>query len=176
VILHERPASSSESQAKPKGPLPPGTPARPTGTTPAAAPGKAENDDPKAAPKAATGKGETPRADSGPATQGDTPAAKGGPSTGGPRPPASDTSTKPPASGAKDETVSGSGKPTSGSGGSERQGVVKVIVGTRRYHSTACPLVRGAGDTGVETMTLAAAEAAGLTSCSVCQHDRQTVS
>ncbi|MEV0164164.1 hypothetical protein [Nonomuraea fuscirosea] len=172
VILHERPASSSESQAKPKGPLPPGTPARPTGTTPAAAPGKAENDD----PKAATGKGETPRADGGPATQGDTPATKGGPAASAPRPPASDASTKPPASGAKNETAPGSGKPPSGSGGSERQGVVKVIVGTRRYHSTACPLVRGAGDTGVETMTLAAAEAAGLTSCSVCQHDRQTVS
>ncbi|SPL95995.1 unnamed protein product [[Actinomadura] parvosata subsp. kistnae] len=52
---------------------------------------------------------------------------------------------------------------------------MKVIIGTRRYHSTACPLIRGAGETGVETMTLAAAEAAGLTSCSVCQHDRETV-
>lgn len=56
-----------------------------------------------------------------------------------------------------------------------KAGLVKVIVGTRRYHSTACPLIRGAGDTGVETMTLAQAEAAGLTSCSVCQHDRETV-
>ncbi|MEV5891025.1 hypothetical protein [Nonomuraea fuscirosea] len=176
MILHERPASSSESQAKPKGPLPPGTPARPPGTTPTAGPGKAESGDPKAGPKTATGKGETPRGDGGPATKGDTPAAKGGPAASAPRPPASDTSTKPPASGAKEETASSSGKPTAGSGGSERQGVVKVIVGTRRYHSTACPLVRGAGDTGVETMTLAAAEAAGLTSCSVCQHDRQTVS
>ncbi|HEX4818275.1 MAG TPA: hypothetical protein VFV66_36520 [Nonomuraea sp.] len=53
---------------------------------------------------------------------------------------------------------------------------MKVIVGTRRYHSTACPLIKGAGDSGVETMTLAAAEAAGLTSCSVCQHERETVS
>lgn len=57
-----------------------------------------------------------------------------------------------------------------------RPGTVKVIVGTRRYHSTACPLIRGAGDTGVETMSLGQAEAAGLTSCSVCQHDRETVS
>ncbi|MBB5077116.1 hypothetical protein [Nonomuraea endophytica] len=57
-----------------------------------------------------------------------------------------------------------------------RPGTVKVIVGTRRYHSTACPLIRGAGDTGVETMTLAQAEAAGLTSCSVCQNDRESVS
>jgi hypothetical protein len=52
--------------------------------------------------------------------------------------------------------------------------MVKVIVGTRRYHSTDCPLVKGAGD-GVETMTLAQAEDAGLTSCSVCQHDREAV-
>lgn len=58
----------------------------------------------------------------------------------------------------------------------ERPGTVKVIVGTRRYHSTACPLIRGAGDTGVETMSLARAEAARLTSCSVCQNDRETVS
>ncbi|MFI6531327.1 hypothetical protein ACIBHY_02690 [Nonomuraea sp. NPDC050547] len=56
-----------------------------------------------------------------------------------------------------------------------RPGTVKVIVGTRRYHGTACPLIRGAGDTGVETMTLAQAEAAGLTSCSVCQNDRESV-
>lgn len=177
LILHERPASSSESQAKPKGPLPPGTPARPQGAAPAAGPGKTEGGgDPKAGPKTATGRGETPRGDGGPATKGDTPATKGGPSAGTPRPSASDASTKTPASGTKDEPAPGGGKPTAGSGGSERQGVVKVIIGTRRYHSTACPLVRGAGETGVETMTLAAAEAAGLTSCSVCQHDRQTVS
>ncbi|WP_157244700.1 hypothetical protein [Nonomuraea typhae] len=60
--------------------------------------------------------------------------------------------------------------------GDDRPGTVKVIVGTRRYHSTACPLIRGAGDTGVETMSLAQAEAAGLTSCSVCQNDRESVS
>jgi predicted hotdog family 3-hydroxylacyl-ACP dehydratase len=52
---------------------------------------------------------------------------------------------------------------------------VKVIIGTRRYHSTACPLIRGAGDTGVETMTISQAESAGLTSCSVCQNDRESV-
>ncbi|MFI6497566.1 hypothetical protein [Nonomuraea typhae] len=74
-----------------------------------------------------------------------------------------------PAAKAKDE-------PASGKGGDDRPGTVKVIVGTRRYHSTACPLIRGAGDTGVETMSLAQAEAAGLTSCSVCQNDRESVS
>ncbi|MGI5270810.1 hypothetical protein ACQEUU_16770 [Nonomuraea sp. CA-218870] len=57
-----------------------------------------------------------------------------------------------------------------------RSATVKVIVGTRRYHSTACPLIKGAGDAGVETMTRHQAEAAGLTACSVCQHDRETVS
>ncbi|MFG1944540.1 hypothetical protein [Nonomuraea sp. NPDC048826] len=57
-----------------------------------------------------------------------------------------------------------------------RSTTVKVIVGTRRYHSTDCPLVRGAGDSGVETMTRHQAETAGLTACSVCQHDRETVS
>ncbi|MEU8249010.1 hypothetical protein [Nonomuraea sp. NPDC048916] len=57
----------------------------------------------------------------------------------------------------------------------ERAATVKVIAGTRRYHSTDCPLIRGAGDSGVETMTFAQAEAAGLTSCSVCQNDHETV-
>lgn len=66
------------------------------------------------------------------------------------------------------------GEPSEGD--DEEPGTVKVIVGTRRYHSTACPLIRGAGDSGVETMSLAEAEAAGLTSCSVCQNDRETVS
>ncbi|MFI6812787.1 hypothetical protein ACIBG7_10275 [Nonomuraea sp. NPDC050328] len=49
------------------------------------------------------------------------------------------------------------------------EGVVKVIVGTRRYHTGSCPLVKGAGDAGVETMRREAADAAGLTACSVCQ-------
>jgi hypothetical protein len=53
--------------------------------------------------------------------------------------------------------------------------MVKVIIGTRRYHGTACPLIQGAGESGVESMTLARAEAAGLTSCSVCQNERETV-
>ncbi|MFI6478065.1 hypothetical protein ACIBH1_09045 [Nonomuraea sp. NPDC050663] len=57
----------------------------------------------------------------------------------------------------------------------DRSGTVKVIVGTRRFHSATCPLVKGAGDSGVESMTAAAAEAAGLTSCSVCQHERESV-
>jgi hypothetical protein len=54
--------------------------------------------------------------------------------------------------------------------------MVKVIIGTRRYHGTACPLIEGAGESGVESMTLARAEAAGMTSCSVCQNDREAVS
>ncbi|WP_143590193.1 hypothetical protein [Thermoactinospora rubra] len=51
----------------------------------------------------------------------------------------------------------------------ESRDTVKVIVGTRRYHTGSCPLVRGAGESGVETMTVDEAEAAGLTGCSVCR-------
>ncbi|MFB4274964.1 hypothetical protein ACBJ59_06665 [Nonomuraea sp. MTCD27] len=159
MILHERPASSAESEAKPKGPLPTGAPARPSGTKPGAAKGEA------------------------PGTGGSGSSSKGGPSSGASRPPASGGSGKGQVSGAKaeasggktgDESAAGA-KGAAGGGRGERPGTVKVIIGTRRYHSTACPLIRGAGETGVETMTLAAAEAAGLTSCSVCQHDRETV-
>jgi len=120
-VVLERPASSAESEAKPKGPLPMGPGAPGTGS-----------------------KGDV----SGAASKDE------------------------PAKGAKDQA--GARTPDA-QGKGERSGLVKVIVGTRRYHSTACPLIKGAGDTGVETMTVAAAEAAGLTSCSVCQHDRETV-
>jgi hypothetical protein len=148
VVLHERPASSAESTAKPKGPLPTGAPARPSAAKPAAVPGKTTAERPPA-PKAGVAKGEPPRnAESG---------SKGG------------------AAGKGGDERDEPGEGSSGSGKGERPDTVKVIVGTRRYHSTACPLIRGAGETGVETMTLAAAEAAGLTSCSVCQHDRETV-
>ncbi|WP_344473972.1 hypothetical protein [Nonomuraea monospora] len=133
VVLHERPASSAESTAKPKGPLPPGAPAKPSAAKPGAAPAKSTSERPPA-PTGGVAKGEPPKGKESADKSGEEPGKKG-----------------------------------------ERQGTVKVIVGTRRYHSTACPLIRGAGETGVETMTLAAAEAAGLTSCSVCQHDRETV-
>ncbi|MFF5204598.1 hypothetical protein [Streptosporangium sp. NPDC000396] len=55
---------------------------------------------------------------------------------------------------------------------SDDSGMVKVIVGTRRFHSSACPLIRGTDDNGIETMSRAEAEKAGLSSCSVCQKDR----
>ncbi|MFJ2029374.1 hypothetical protein [Streptosporangium sp. NPDC087985] len=48
-------------------------------------------------------------------------------------------------------------------------GTVKVIVGTRRFHSSACPLIRGTDDSGIETMSRAEAEEAGLSGCSVCR-------
>lgn len=48
-------------------------------------------------------------------------------------------------------------------------GTVKVIVGTRRFHSSACPLIKGTDGSGIETMTRAEAEEAGLSSCSVCR-------
>ncbi|PZG24793.1 hypothetical protein C1I98_35205 [Spongiactinospora gelatinilytica] len=45
---------------------------------------------------------------------------------------------------------------------------VKVISGTKRFHTTGCPLLRAATDDVVETMPRARAEAAGFTHCSVC--------
>lgn len=57
----------------------------------------------------------------------------------------------------------------------KRARTVKVIVGTRRHHTVDCPLIKGAVGVDVETMTLSQAEDAGLTACSVCQLDRQTV-
>ncbi|NUT40349.1 MAG: hypothetical protein HOV86_10185 [Thermoactinospora sp.] len=101
-------------------------------------------------------------------------------------PPASDASTS---RAEADETASGEGEAEAprgdddtgpvpvvrAEGEGDRSGPVKVIVGTRRFHSATCPLVKGAGDSGVESMTVAEAEAAGLTSCSVCQHERESV-
>ncbi|WP_061300299.1 ABC transporter permease [Herbidospora cretacea] len=45
--------------------------------------------------------------------------------------------------------------------------MVKVMEGTRRYHAPDCPLIKGEDD-GIETMSLPAAEEAGLTPCTVC--------
>ncbi|MEV4798897.1 hypothetical protein AB0K18_02690 [Nonomuraea sp. NPDC049421] len=269
VILHERPASSAEATAKPRGPLPPGAPSRTSGAKPGAAPGKSgaerppsgggsgskngtpstATDDPRStngtgtmppgaaggtgpqAGKGASGpqggggtgsqgvtSGTAPKGQPAPTADGpkgqarpstDAPkgqtgpsgaAAKGGASQGqGPRAEGSGSSnggtgSKTTDAGPADSRTtdaedagskagSSSSKPgdepagSKGNGNGKARGpqTVKVITGTRRYHGTACPLVRGAGD-GVETMTLAAAEAAGLTSCPVCQHDRQRVS
>ncbi|MFC4059896.1 hypothetical protein ACFOWE_16435 [Planomonospora corallina] len=47
---------------------------------------------------------------------------------------------------------------------------VSVIVGTRRFHGPTCPLIRGVDDDGVETMSRAEAEKAGLSGCAVCQN------
>ncbi|TMR08236.1 hypothetical protein ETD86_48695 [Nonomuraea turkmeniaca] len=132
----ERPASSTESQAKPKGPLPSGA--------------GAFARSPATGVSSTSAKPQTSGAETSGSQSGDAPAA-----------------------GAKSAGLGAQGA-GSGSKGA-RPGTVKVIVGTRRYHSTDCPLIKGAGESGVETMTLAAAEAAGLTSCSVCQHDRETV-
>ncbi|NAS27493.1 hypothetical protein GT755_38230 [Herbidospora sp. NEAU-GS84] len=45
--------------------------------------------------------------------------------------------------------------------------MVKVMEGTRRYHTPDCPLIKG-DDDGIETMSQPAAEEAGLTPCTVC--------
>ncbi|GGK47905.1 hypothetical protein Ppa06_04470 [Planomonospora parontospora subsp. parontospora] len=55
--------------------------------------------------------------------------------------------------------------------GAAGSGTVKVISGTRRFHGVACPLVRGVDDDGIETMSRAEAEEAGLSGCAVCQGD-----
>ncbi|WP_433255628.1 hypothetical protein ACQPYK_15170 [Streptosporangium sp. CA-135522] len=52
---------------------------------------------------------------------------------------------------------------------SDDSGTVKVIVGTRRFHSSACPLIKGTDGSGIETMSRSEAEEAGLSSCSVCR-------
>ncbi|MER6830049.1 hypothetical protein ABT352_28970 [Streptosporangium sp. NPDC000563] len=53
---------------------------------------------------------------------------------------------------------------------------VTVIAGTRRFHDSDCPLVKGAsvGGSGVETTTRAEAERAGLSNCPICRIDRRT--
>ncbi|WP_214327801.1 hypothetical protein [Nonomuraea sediminis] len=156
----ERPASSAESVAKPKGPLPTGGTSAQRPPTPGS---QGTTDKPSAGAgrtpeKPSAGRTEKPATGGKPATPAETkkPEAKKPEAAEEPEPDGEETR----------PDVRAPGKKT---------GTVKVIVGTRRYHSTACPLIRGAGDTGVETMTLAQAEAAGLTSCSVCQHDRETV-
>lgn len=52
--------------------------------------------------------------------------------------------------------------------GTAAGGTVRVIVGTRRFHTHGCPLLKGADDSSVETMPEAAAEAAGFGPCSIC--------
>ncbi|MGS2640433.1 hypothetical protein [Streptosporangium sp. G12] len=53
---------------------------------------------------------------------------------------------------------------------------VTVIVGTRRFHDSDCPLVKGAsiGGSGIETMSRAEAEKAGLSNCPICRQNRRT--
>ncbi|GII53952.1 hypothetical protein Pth03_23410 [Planotetraspora thailandica] len=48
-------------------------------------------------------------------------------------------------------------------------GSVRVMTGTRRYHSSECPLISGIDDDSIEIMSREAAEEAGLTHCSVCE-------
>ncbi|GII88719.1 hypothetical protein Ssi03_67090 [Sphaerisporangium siamense] len=58
--------------------------------------------------------------------------------------------------------------PGSGKGPAKGAGTVKVIPGTRRYHSSACPLIQGSDPDTLESMTESEAESRGLTHCSVC--------
>ncbi|TDB98160.1 hypothetical protein E1267_38990 [Nonomuraea longispora] len=177
LILPERPASSAESEAKPKGPLPTGAPSQPGAQGATSSPERASNGagdtgTPKGAPPAARPQPSgTPRKSAGKPQQG-----QGDQGQGKARPgvqPSGGGSAKTPAGTSTSEGAEGRTRDASEGGDGD---TVKVIVGTRRYHSTDCPLIRGAGDSGVETMAVAAAEAAGLTSCSVCQHDRESVS
>ncbi|GIH68234.1 hypothetical protein [Sphaerimonospora thailandensis] len=65
-------------------------------------------------------------------------------------------------------TTSGTTSGTTPAVSSSSGATVRVMAGTRRYHRAECPLLRAADDAGVETMSEQEAEAAGLTSCSVC--------
>lgn len=67
------------------------------------------------------------------------------------------------------EDASGDAEASTPKGDPDGETQVRVMVGTRRYHSDACPLISGMGDAGIEVMTRAEAEDAGLTPCSVCQ-------
>ncbi|MGJ6961349.1 hypothetical protein ACSDR0_05515 [Streptosporangium sp. G11] len=61
--------------------------------------------------------------------------------------------------------------------GQEADGeTVTTIAGTRRFHDADCPLVKGAsaGGSGIETVSRAEAEKAGLTDCPICRNDRRT--
>ena len=52
-------------------------------------------------------------------------------------------------------------RPRDGAG--PKREAVKVIAGTRRFHDSDCPLIKGMGGSGVETMSQSEAEDAGLT-------------
>ncbi|RCG32969.1 hypothetical protein DQ384_00495 [Sphaerisporangium album] len=56
------------------------------------------------------------------------------------------------------------------SGGEARSRTVKVIPGTRRYHSSACPLIKGSDPDTLDTLSQSEAEAKGLTHCAVCEN------
>lgn len=161
----ERPASSAESAKSRALPTPTGAPDKATGGrtgTGSESSSKSSGSEPPAGSRP----GRQQSAGVKPGGEASTDAAAQGQST---------SST---AAASKDRTASGEPASSKGKNGDAKKagaGMVQVIVGTRRYHGTACPLIRGAGESGVESMTLARAEAAGLTSCSVCQNDRETV-
>ncbi|GAA3163611.1 hypothetical protein GCM10010466_63210 [Planomonospora alba] len=67
-----------------------------------------------------------------------------------------------------DDDTSPHGIPVIGSDAAE---TVSVIAGTRRFHTSTCPLIKGVDDDGVESMSRAEAEKAGLSGCAVCQND-----
>ncbi|WP_344981562.1 hypothetical protein [Streptosporangium fragile] len=94
----------------------------------------------------------------------------------------------PPASDDRDDDTSPRGipaikdEPRPASAGKEAPsasggGMVKIISGTRRFHDATCPIAKGAdiGGAGVETMSRAEAEEAGMSGCPICLTDRQTV-
>lgn len=192
-MVPARPASAAESAARPRGPLPTGatssTPAAPLTRPASGSERKGGSGGEDTSGKGTTGKetageeavGKTAAfsgADKGPAVAG----AKGAAAGGAQDAKGSEGTEAAKGAGAKGTEAAKDAEGGERAGGEsgketpakERAATVKVISGTRRYHGTDCPLIRGAGDSGVETMTLAQAETAGLTSCSVCQSDRET--
>ncbi|WP_433377248.1 hypothetical protein [Streptosporangium sp. CA-115845] len=77
-----------------------------------------------------------------------------------------------PAAGPSSEDRDAGGDPGAGEQ-KTGDGTVMVIIGTRRFHDPACPLIKGAGDSGTEVVSLVEAEGAGLINCSICLNDHR---
>ncbi|MEV8631440.1 hypothetical protein AB0395_07260 [Streptosporangium sp. NPDC051023] len=92
---------------------------------------------------------------------------------------AGSTTAAPAAEGTGENTPAAPGEGTGPAAGRPREAaapeMVKIISGTRRFHSPSCPLIKGLDaiknvqGSGLETIPLTEAEEAGMRSCSVCR-------
>ncbi|MET8047648.1 hypothetical protein ABZU75_08580 [Streptosporangium sp. NPDC005286] len=90
---------------------------------------------------------------------------------------AADSTSAEPVAGPSPKDRDAKDRDAEGDPGAEEQkagdGTVMVIIGTRRFHDPACPLIKGAGDSGTEVISLVEAEGAGLINCSICLNDHR---